>query len=120
MSDDGDVVSADDVQAQDHLFDAVRGREDPFVGVVQDDIDRLVEAFERAHEVAAIRSDDGHGVVHVRVQARCHCDEQELWRDRSTNLASVLKVNRHSRLINITITIRGLSGTYLPVILLDL
>lgn len=45
LSDYGDVIPADDVQSQDDLFDAVCGGEDAFVGLVQDYVDGLVEAF---------------------------------------------------------------------------
>lgn len=73
LANDGDVVPSDDVQSQDDLFDPVGGREDALVGVVQDHVNRLVEAFQGAHEVPAVCRDYRDRVVHVRVQAGCHC-----------------------------------------------
>ena len=56
------------------LFDALVGRVDPLVGVVEDEVDRLVEALQRPDEVPPVRRDDRHHPIHVALQRRGHAN----------------------------------------------
>lgn len=72
LTDHGDIVAAYDVQSEDDLVDSSRRREDTFVGLVENHIDRLVETFQDADKVTAVRGDDRDGSVDVGLEAGSH------------------------------------------------
>lgn len=72
LSDNGDVVSAYDVQTKHHLLDTLLHGEYALVRLVQYNVDRLVEALQGTHKVPTIRGDNRHGGVDVRFQAGGH------------------------------------------------
>lgn len=65
LADDGNVVAADNVQTQHHLFDALLQGENALVRLVQNDIDCLVETLQSTNKVPSIRSNNRYGAVNV-------------------------------------------------------
>lgn len=63
------VVATDNVQSENNLLDARRCGEDALMALVDDDVDGLVESFQRPYKVASICSNYGHCVVDVGLQA---------------------------------------------------
>ena len=77
-----------------YLLDSLRGGEHPLVGVVEDDVDGLVEALEGPNEVAAVRGDDGDLAVHEALERGGHLDckrTKQLERKRSLSQARAME-----------------------------
>lgn len=63
------VVATDNVQPENNLLDARRCGEDALMALVDDDVNGLVESFQRPYKVASICSNYGYCVVDVGLQA---------------------------------------------------